>query len=380
MKKLKWTQGVLLFGLVLIAATAACSSGSAAPRSETPEVPLTVTDDLIRPSATQTPLEPTTTPLVPPKTDEDSSDNSLELSEVIYIHPQGLFSLPTPLDWRLEEESGYASFFAPDESGYIDVFVTPTGYELDVQAFNGFIAANEENYFLRSFVDYQVVDRSVDAYGAQIVDQIVEYGGVEYGVRSIYYQSADVIYELDFWAETSLSSEYGSTFQEIWDAMQVDVEAATANIAPYTVFVYNFVDGDELFSFNIPFSWLHERFNEPGVVVETFISPDRLANIQSIKITESREISKSEAGEIALDFLRGAYTSGLGDIKITDDVVQTDGSELLAWSSEAGGHSGISFFETRGSVFLMLTYFSGNDTYQLYLPTFEHLLESYIVP
>ena len=65
---------------------------------------------------------------------------------------------------------------------------------------------------------------------------------------------------------------------------------------------------------------------------------------------------------------------------MTDDVVQADGSERLDWYSPSGGVTGESFFETRGTTFLLLTWVADDDYYDLYLPVWSSLLDSYEVP
>lgn len=299
----------------------------------------------------------------------------LPLSESLYVHLTGGFVFYPPEGWILDEGDAYATWSAPDDSGWIDVYIHTTGYTLDEASVQNFITANETNWFA-TFARYAVLDRYVDDYGAQVVDQTLELGGVLMFVRTLYYQTDNVIFEVDFWSEESLVDSYGPTYQRIWDEMQLDPVAASS-VAPYTVFTWTFTDDENLFTFEVPYTWLYERYTEEFVVVDTFTAPDGEAFVESLKYDEGIEVSKSESGAFALALLREFYAS---DLKVTDDQVQPDGSERLIWESPGGGYQGVTFFETRGTTFLFLNFSSSDETHDLYLDTFNRLVETYSGP
>ncbi|MEK7742036.1 MAG: hypothetical protein AAB273_00135, partial [Nitrospirota bacterium] len=70
----------------------------------------------------------------------------------------------------------------------------------------------------------------------------------------------------------------------------------------------------------------------------------------------------------------------LTDMFITEDKVQKDGSERLTWYSNAQGIKGQSFFETRGSTFLMLSWIVNTGDYNIFSPVWDVLLDSYKIP
>jgi hypothetical protein len=305
----------------------------------------------------------------------DSPTGQLPLSESIYVHLTGGFVFYPPAGWILDEGDPYATWSAPDDSGWIDVYIHTTGYTLDEASVQNFITANENNWFA-TFTRYAVLDRYVDDYGADVVDQTLDLSGVLMFVRSIYYQADDVIFEVDFWQEERLAGAYSPTYQQIWDDMQLDPVAASS-VVPYTAFTWTFTDDEGLFTFDVPYAWLYERYTDESVVVDTFTAPDGAAFVESLKYDEGIEVSKSESGAIALELLREFYAS---DLKVTDDQVQPDGSERLIWESPGGDYSGVTFFETRGTTFLFLNFVSEDDLYDLYLDTFNRLVETYSVP
>jgi hypothetical protein len=71
-----------------------------------------------------------------------------------------------------------------------------------------------------------------------------------------------------------------------------------------------------------------------------------------------------------------------GDIRISDDSIQKDGSERLTWTSKGGGYSGLSFLEVRsnGTTFLFFTVDWGNDVQDTYIDTLNYVIESYKIP
>ncbi|HKZ54104.1 MAG TPA: hypothetical protein VJ123_01390 [Anaerolineales bacterium] len=366
-KKIAW----LLPGLALGLSILACTLGGGA------------TDTPAAPAATNTPpgggLQKTTSTPKADQTDVPStpppSTGRLRLASSPYTHPSGAFRLTPPDGWEVDAGDASTTFTAPDETGRIDVYLNTTGYELDDEAVGRFIAANETNYFAVEFDGYEVVSATTDDFGAYVSTQSLDWGGIPSQVTSIYYRQADVIFEIDFWVENELIDAYQPTYQEIWNEMELDASGA-AGVEPY-YFVYTFNDSDGYFSFEVPYGWIYEQTSGNNSVVDKFVAPDERAFVDNIKYDEGTEISKSLAGEIALELLRQFYAD---DIQITEDKVQPDGSERLTWFSESGQYSGISFFETRGTVFLMLTFVANDDVYDLYSPIFDNLLDTYDVP
>ncbi len=341
------------------------------------------------PTAVPSPAQPTVQPLVKPTTTpapkptptpmESAPQGQLVLQDVPYEQPRGYFSLNPPVDWVLDEGDTWASWTAPDFSGALYVYVDSTGYELDQAALDTLVEANETNYF-GGFEDYQVLNRFTDEFGAMVVEQRMLAEGEPQAVVSIYFPIQGAIYMLDFWASEPVADAYRPAFDQLWEDTLVDPEAVVGDLDPYVGQLYTYVDDEELFSFSVPYTWLVTREVGEVAVIDTFASPDGLAFVQSIKYDEGIQITKSMAGQLALELLRNAYTTGAGDIKITDDSIMPDGSERLTWTSKAGGYSGLSFFETRGTTFLMLTLFADDSVYELYLPTFDTILSTYDIP
>jgi len=148
-----------------------------------------------------------------------------------------------------------------------------------------------------------------------------------------------------------------------------------------------FTDENNLFSFEIPENWnySHSFNNEDGFYVDHFESFDQSGFIENISGFSSTPLTGSSNGKLALYFLHKYYsnTGEQGDIRISGDQIQADGSERLEWKSTGGGYSGISFFEVRGpdrTIFLMLTAWWSKATPQQVVDSIKHAINTYHAP
>jgi hypothetical protein len=146
-----------------------------------------------------------------------------------------------------------------------------------------------------------------------------------------------------------------------------------------------FTDQNNYLAFDLPGDWTYK--NNPGdkFYTDVFTSPDGAAKIESLVYDDGTAFVKSQNGQFALYLLNTFYsnTGQVGDIRISGDQIQKDGSERLEWTSKGGGYSGYSYFETRGSnnnVFLMFTAWWVNGTDQTTLDTINNAISSYYIP
>jgi hypothetical protein len=146
-----------------------------------------------------------------------------------------------------------------------------------------------------------------------------------------------------------------------------------------------FVDENNLFAFDLPGDWTYQHSTDTNVYVDTFTSPDGAsALIESLVYNDGTPFVKSQKGQFALDLINTYYsaTGKVGDIKVTSDQIQSDGSERLEWSSKSGGFSGVSFLETRGddSTFLLFTAKWADDIDQATFDVINNAIASYHIP
>lgn len=390
---MKQVRHIFLLLLLLSLPALACGLTD---RSDTPPtvVPVEVATDTPEPPATDTPEpaptdtpEPTDTPqplptatwpvtatpantptpqVVPP---------AFDLADTVYVHPSGAFSLVPPAGWSIDDDEASASFNAPDETGFIYVQITHTGYELDGPSFGSFVTNRDTNYF-DDFDDYEVLGQEVnEANGVATVTKFVTFDGVPQTIVTFYDQYGPIIYSFDFWADADLFDVYDPLYGDILESRQVEPGAAEDQIV--YLWVYTFTGPANLFSFEVPTAWEYERTEAEDTIVDTFYSPDGHAVIQNIAYDEGTEITRSMAGALALELLRSFYAT---DIRIVDDQMQADGSERLIWESRNGDYSGISFLETRGTTFLMLTTMWDNPYEDYYFETLDYAISTYNIP
>jgi hypothetical protein len=299
----------------------------------------------------------------------------LRLDSVAFVHPAGLFAVFPPLGWTVETGDASASFEAPDFSGFIYVQVTNTGYELDEVAFDSFVRAREVNRFA-DYEEYEEITYEIDAaWGIAAVTKQLTFDGVPQYVITYYDQYDLAIYSVDMWLDADRVDAYATAYDEIFETMEVN-SSAVAELDTY-MWIHTFTGPAELFTIEIPIAWQYVRDEGPNVIVDTFYAPDGHAVIQNVSYDDGTVVTKSMAGSFALELLKTYYAS---DIRITDDRVQPDGSERLTWHSRSGDYSGVSFFETRGTTFLLFTTMYDNPYEDVYLDVLNYTISTYLIP
>ncbi len=144
-----------------------------------------------------------------------------------------------------------------------------------------------------------------------------------------------------------------------------------------------FTDKNSLYKIDLPSDWVHTTDSGKYYYKDTFTSPDKGAVIENIAYDDGTPFTGSQNGQFALQILNQNYsfTGSEGDIKVTEEKQQPDGSDRLTWNSKGGNYSGISFFEIRRkTTFLMFTVDWGNDYESKYIDTLNKVIESYRVP
>jgi hypothetical protein len=330
--------------------------------------------------ATQPPAStevPATKPPLPTSEPNDPAAGApFELAAVPYSHPDGLFEFYPPQGWDLETKTGGASFTEPGGSGFVNVEVTNTSYQIDGDSFEQFVDARDANLFGR-FEGYTVINRQVDKdIGLARVTKRLLFEGQPQIVFTLYDQHTQVIFSLDFWAAADLAPAYQVKYEEIIDTATVDSAVSAATVDVY-YWIYTFTGPGELFEIDVPLPWHYESTTGESTIVDTFYSPDNHGIVQNITYDDGTVIDRSLAGAFALELLRSYYAT---DIRITDDQVQADGSERLTWNSPGGDYSGISFLETRGTTFLMFSVLWDNPFEADYFATLDYIISTYTIP
>jgi hypothetical protein len=144
-----------------------------------------------------------------------------------------------------------------------------------------------------------------------------------------------------------------------------------------------FTDKNNYYAIDVPGDWKHETSSGDNYYIDTFTSPDSAAVVENIAYDDGTPFNGSDNGKFALQILNQNYskTGKEGDIHVTDDSIQKDGSERLTWSSKAGAYSGVSYFEIRNkTTFLMFTIDWGNDKKADYFDTLSSVVTSYRAP
>ncbi len=147
-----------------------------------------------------------------------------------------------------------------------------------------------------------------------------------------------------------------------------------------------FTDQNKYYAIDVPSDWAYSQTVDSEknyYYIDTFTSPDQNALVENIVYDDGKPFTGTDKGKFALYLINTFYskTGKEGDIRVSDDRIMQDGSERLTWTSKAGGYSGISFLETRGTnTFLLFTVEWVNSAEDQYKSTLDDVIASYRVP
>lgn len=149
-----------------------------------------------------------------------------------------------------------------------------------------------------------------------------------------------------------------------------------------------FTDQNDYYQIELPSDWEYSQTTDEEndyYYIDTFTSPDENALIENIVYDDGTAFTGSDKSRFALYLLNTFYsdTGKEGDIRVSDDSIQKDGSERLIWRSTGGKYSGISFLETRGdarTTFLFFTVEYSNDFKDTYADLLDDVIASYTIP
>lgn len=372
---------VSFMALVALACTCGSGTGGLTSATDTPEPPPTKAAPPTKP-----PVEVPTQSSVPTKppiggnggdSTPVSNTGSLEVASDEYTHTSGAFSTLYPAGWEQKERDDGVYFSDPNGVGAIDISFTNVGVQLSEDGLTNYINNLESNWF-GSFSNYSAQKPEKQSDNSILVSKTLEdSNGAANTVISFYWQKGTIIYEQDFWALSDSFQDYVGGYDTIASSIKTN-DSAVADAALYS-FRYTFTCPQKLCEFAAPYGWSygHDDTTYNFTTNDKFVSPDGLSYIDNTIYDDGTAISKNVSGKFALSLLQQFYAK---DISITDDKVQSDGSERLDWVSKNGGFEGESFFETRGTTFLMWTWVVDSASYDLYNPLWGDIVGSYDIP
>lgn len=364
---------LFIFLALMLAVNLACAGLAAAPTATPTAAPTTV------PTKTPPPTQKPAPPAAPTKT-------TFELDKKIHNHPSGAFSFYPPVGWTIEE-TNYDVYVKDPESGiFFYVSVTNTGYQLDADSYENYINTTD-NFYYSTFDDYVQSDYvSNDTKDVYVIEKTYTFEGKKQYVFSIYNQFGQISYTFELLGIDSIikgDAGYRTLFDEFFDALEIDADAAV-NLPTYEL-SWNFVGPENSMSIFVPVGWVysfddHQTYTDS--MIETLTSPDGAAIIENISIVDGNAYTMGNAGQVALFLLNDRYSSGGGDVRVSDTKTFNDGSEFWTWKSTKGGYSGTTNFELRndGKQILLLSFLTNNETLDIYTPLFNRILGTYTIP
>lgn len=363
---------VMLVGTLALAALACGNFGlepTATPFAKPTQIPhATPTEEAVsnNPTNTPKPAKPTATV---------ASQSVFILADEAFEHSSGAFSIQLPAEWEIEEFNASVSANDPAGPGFIEIAFVNVGQALTAEQLLAYAQAVEDNWFA-TFDHYEPEAPETFESGTLLIFKTLDFDGVPQTVYSYYWQAGQVVYAEDFWVDSDQYDAYVDGFGEVSSSTRTDPEAG-AEASLYGL-RYEFIAPDNLFAFNVPYGWEHTTDSADVATLDSFNSPDDVTSIETIVYDEGNEISQSVAGQFALTLLKEFYD--FSDVRVAADEPLDDGREKLTWSSANSGVDGVTYFESRGTTFIMLTWIVEQGATTFYAPLWDEIADSYYVP
>ena len=369
------TRRFLLISGSLLLASLACNIGGSTPAPTATLVsnqPLSTPQALASlpapvPTSAQATAEP---PTATPQPSYDPATASL--SDLPYTHPNGLFELLPPAFWTVEQDDSGVSFRDPAGIGYLQVQMTNSGYQLDGPGFEQFVRAREANLF-GGYPNYQAADQQVEA-GDGLASQsktFVQEGQLQ-AVVSFYDQQGPVIFSVDFWETADQAGTYRGLYDEFYNHIQADSQAAFA-LPPYGR-RYAYTDSQNQYKMEVPESWQHKPPEEAAPGLEQFEAPDGRAEVSALVYPAAPAYNPPI-------FVQDLLRTYLGlEIQVTGEQSLAGGWTQYTWASSDGGRTGVALLVSDTLPTLLVTGSTDVAYQQIYGNVLESILTSVARP
>ncbi|HEY5982709.1 MAG TPA: hypothetical protein VIU38_04490 [Anaerolineales bacterium] len=163
----------------------------------------------------------------------------------------------------------------------------------------------------------------------------------------------------------------------------VATEAASTSVGDQWT---TFTDKNDYFAIDVPSDWTYSQevdSTSSNWYWDKYLSPDQHAGVESIVYDDGTPWSSQDTGPTFRSWLHQFYSSTgqEGDIRISDDSIQKDGSERLTWESKGSDRSGYTFVEVRKpTAGLMFTAWWDNAYQDQYSDLLDKVIGSYRIP
>jgi hypothetical protein len=378
--RLAWIVPVFL-ALAVLACSGSSPEPTATPLPRSTQKPnASATTAPAKPTSTKAPAKPTATGAEQPTdvpTDSGTVQAPFTLSSQPFKHKSGAFTITLPDGWKVDEADHSVFVSSPDSVASIDVSFTNVGAKFDNATLTTYIKAEEDNWF-GTFKNYNAEANKTLKDGITIlVHKTFDLSdGTPETVFSYYWQDGNVIYEQDFWADTSVYDQYVDGMVNVANTMKDD-SAAGGKADAYGI-VYKFTDPNNLYDFKVPYGWTHATSTDTHTNIETFTSPDALSYVENVEYDDGTTLSQTDAEAFANDLLKKYYK--LTDLTVLENwTKQKDGSYRLTWTSASKGIDGESFYATHATTFLLLTWVVDTNQYDLFNPVWSTLVNSLVL-
>ncbi len=294
-------------------------------------------------------------------------------SELVeFNHQQKLFSMLIPAGWKVRAEASFATFTSPDETASILSAVENTGIPLDEAGFTNYISNTEKNNFSH-LKDYRQEEAKLDnRLGIATIRSRFSLANEAQELSSFYIRKENVIITMRLQAYRSEFSKLEKLFDQIMNSAKFDLDKASGLI-PYNM-VYDFAHPMNVFSLKVPTSWRYSREEFTNFAIDRFYSPDGAAWIENLTYDDGNVIKPNQAFKITANLVWDLFAK---DLQTFEMKPQPDGSTMWVWKSEKNKIQGTTFYELRGTKFLMLSLITKKEVQEVIAPLIGVIIQNY---
>ena len=246
---------------------------------------------------------PTTAPTRASQPTQAGGQAPFILSAKPFVHKSGAFSVQLPDGWKVEERSTGVFASSADSVGSVDISFVNTGTQLDAKEVMNYVDAFEKNFFA-TYTNYKLSDKKTLSDGCVFaMKTLATKSGVAKSVGTYYCYNTSVMFQQDFWADTTAFSQYATPFDQVSNSMKSNSTAAAKS--PAYAETYTFTDLNKKFEFKVPYSWKYERTKGTSTNVDTFTSPDGASVFQNITYDDGKTVTQSGIRKIRAEAAQG---------------------------------------------------------------------------
>lgn len=302
-----------------------------------------------------------------------STPEPLALDDTPYTLPSQALSISVPLGWKLAfETDDKVRFEAPDKIAWLEAVLESSGYALDQDDFERYLAATMTALY--SSVDsYQLLDKQI-VEGQAVYISSYQKNGFTWFAQDVFVQRGAAIYAFSFNALSKVWEAYQPGFQAVIESL----ETRSGYVSDKMIyrFMRTYQSPNDQFNLTAPMGWTFTLGQEgpQGSVLDTMISPDEQTAVEVIAYDAQADLQSKDIGQISIPIMKALDGE---DMRIRANEVLPDGRIRVDWQIDKEAIYGFSFFWLDDNTAYILTFKYADENSGTYEDTIRRVGDSF---